>query len=281
MIAPKPNTELCPRCGTPLPTGALEGICPQCEFQGALDVFGDAATSMAGSQSLPPAAEPEALLACRQFGDYELLEEIARGGMGVVYKARQRSLNRIVALKMILSGQFASKKEVLRFLGEAEAAANLHHPNIVAIYETGECQGQHYFSMEYVPGRSLAEIVRDGPLPAHRAASYARIIAQAIQHAHRQGILHRDLKPSNVLVDADDQPRITDFGLAKRVCGDLGLTVTGQVLGSPNFMPPEQIGGEVERSPELRVEGSDPMVLARPSSCPAGATPSPSSAGRR
>jgi WD40 repeat protein/tRNA A-37 threonylcarbamoyl transferase component Bud32 len=176
------------------------------------------------------------------FGDYELLEEIARGGMGVVYKARQVSLNRIVALKMILSGQFASTREVLRFRAEAEAAAHLRHPNIVAIFQTGECEGRHYFSMAYVPGRNLAEIVRDGPLPGERAAGYVQTLAEAIHYAHQQGILHRDLKPSNVLIDVDDQPRITDFGLAKRLQDDFGMTITGQVLGSPNFMPPEQCG---------------------------------------
>jgi hypothetical protein len=164
--------------------------------------------------------------------------------MGVVFKARQLRLNRIVALKLILSGQFASKQEVLRFRSEAEAAANLRHPNIVAIYETGEANGQHFFSMEYVPGRNLADIVRDGPLPAMRAARYAEVIARAIHYAHQQGTLHRDLKPSNVLIDGDDQPRITDFGLAKKLRGDFGLTVTGQALGSPNFMPPEQSSGK-------------------------------------
>src|SRR6185369_15036807 len=178
------------------------------------------------------------------FGEYELLEEIARGGMGVVYRARQVRLNRIVALKMILAGQFASQQEVLRFRREAEAAANLRHPGIVAIHEIGEEQGQHYFSMDFVQGRNLAEIIREGRLPARRAARYSQAIADAIHYAHQQGVLHRDLKPSNILIDENDQPRITDFGLAKRVRGDLGLTATGEVLGSPSFMPPEQTSGK-------------------------------------
>src|SRR5688572_6772641 len=144
--------------------------------------------------------------------------------MGVIYRAHQVSLNRIVALKMILTGQFASKQEVLRFRSEAEAAANLQHPNIVRIHETGECDGRHYFSMDYVEGQTLADLVRGHPLPAERAAAYARIIAQAIHYAHSQGVLHRDLKPSNVVMDANDQPRITDFGLAKRVRGDFDVT---------------------------------------------------------
>jgi len=221
--------QLCNRCAGELPENAPAGRCPRCLLELAL--AGDSTTG-----ALHPA--PQSL------GDYELIEELGRGGMGVIYKARQRSLNRIVGLKLILSGQFASKQEVLRFRSEAEAAANLRHPNIVAVYETGEAGGQHFFSMEYVPGRNLAEIVRDGPLPAKRAARYAEVIARAIHYAHQQGTLHRDLKPSNVLIDGDDQPRITDFGLAKKMRGDFGLTVTGQALGSPNFMPPEQTGGK-------------------------------------
>ena len=137
--------------------------------------------------------------------------------------------------------------EILRFQAEAEAAANLRHPNIVAVYETGEHDGQHYFSMEYVPGRNLADIGRDRRVPSARAARYAKTIADAIHYAHEQGTLHRDLKPSNVLIDSNDQPRITDFGLAKRLRGDSGVTVTGQLLGSPGFMPPEQMSGDASQ----------------------------------
>lgn len=180
----------------------------------------------------------------REFGDYELLEEVARGGMGVVYKARQRSLNRVVAVKMILAGNLAGPADVERFQAEARAAANLQHPGIVAIHEVGEHEGQHYFSMDYIEGTSLAEVVRANPLPARRAAGYVWQVAEAIDYAHRQGTIHRDLKPSNVLLDAADRPRVTDFGLAKRIEGDSALTGTGQVLGTPSYMPPEQAGGK-------------------------------------
>jgi eukaryotic-like serine/threonine-protein kinase len=178
----------------------------------------------------------------RYFGDYELLEEIARGGMGIVYKARQVSLNRIVALKMILAGQFASETEVERFYTEARAAANLQHRNIVAIHEVGRHENQHYFSMDYIEGKSLARIVRENPLPVEKAARYLKTIAEAIDFAHRQGTLHRDLKPSNVLIDRFDEPQITDFGLAKRIEGAAEITATGSLMGTPSYMPPEQAG---------------------------------------
>ena len=176
----------------------------------------------------------------RYFGDYELLEEIARGGMGVVYKARQKSLNRIVAIKMILTGQLASESDIKRFQTEAESVANLKHPNIVAIHEVGRQAGHSYFSMDYVAGQNLSEIVREHSLPAKIAARYVAQIAEAIEYAHRQGILHRDLKPSNILIDANNAVHITDFGLAMRVEGDSELTRTGQILGTPSYMPPEQ-----------------------------------------
>src|SRR5437667_2258581 len=170
--------------------------------------------------------------------------------MGVVYKARQFNLNRTVAVKMILAGQFASAADVQRFRAEAEAAARMQHHNIVAIHEIGEHDGQPYFSMDYVEGQNLGELVGRTPLPPRQAAKYLQTIAEAMHYAHQHGILHRDLKPSNVLIDTSGQPRITDFGLAKRLpsSSDFGLrtsdlTVTGQVLGSPNFMPPEQASG--------------------------------------
>ena len=149
----------------------------------------------------------------RYFGDYEILSRIAQGGMGVVYKARQKKLNRIVAIKMIRAGEFASEAEVNRFLVEAEAAANLQHPNIVAIHEVGEHLGQHYFSMDFVEGMNLADKARGNPMDPAEAARMILTLAEAIQYAHQRGILHRDLKPQNVLLDSDGTPQITDFGI--------------------------------------------------------------------
>jgi eukaryotic-like serine/threonine-protein kinase len=180
------------------------------------------------------------------FGDYELLEEIARGGMGVVYKARQVSLNRVVAIKMILSGQFATEDEVNRFRSEAQAAASLNHRNIVAIYEVGEHAGHHYYSMPFLEGQNLAQLVESGqwrPGDGTEAARLVAKIARAVQCAHDAGIVHRDLKPGNVLLGSDGEPRVTDFGLAKRVRGKAQLTLTGHWMGTPSFMAPEQARG--------------------------------------
>lgn len=254
--------QKCPRCGQTLPPDAPAGHCPKCLVQLALEaVVAETVIPQNAPVAKPSRGHSVSTVGSRvkYFGDYELIEEIARGGMGVVWKARQTSLNRSVALKMILAGQFASDADVRRFHTEAEAAANLQHPNIVAIHEVGDHDGQHYFSMDYIEGKSLAELVRDGPVPAAKAAALIKTIAGAVHYAHQRGTLHRDLKPSNVLIDAGGQPRITDFGLAKRFgVPPLGgsdaripakagtpseLTQTGAVLGTPAYMPPEQAAG--------------------------------------
>ncbi len=180
----------------------------------------------------------------RTFGDYELIEMIAKGGMGVVYKARQRKLNRLVAVKMILAGQFADETDVERFYAEAEAAANLRHPNIVAIHEVGEFEGQHFFSMDFIEGQTLGDLVRENPLSARRAAQYVKTVAETMHFAHEQGFLHRDLKPSNVMLDRNGEPLIMDFGLAKKATGETSqLTISGAIVGTPSYMPPEQAAG--------------------------------------
>ena len=180
----------------------------------------------------------------RYFGDYEIIHELARGGMGVVFEARQVSLNRKVALKMILAGQLADDDAVRRFRIEAEAAANLDHPGIVPIYEIGQHDGQHYFSMGFVEGKSLSQRLAEGPLPAREAAALIRRVSEAIEYAHQHGVIHRDLKPANILLDRNGNPRITDFGLAKKLENDSGLTGSGQIMGTPSYMPPEQAGGQ-------------------------------------
>jgi serine/threonine-protein kinase len=193
----------------------------------------------------PVAPSPAAPSLPRPFANYELRREIGRGGMGVVYQALDPRLGRFVALKMILGGEHASAEDLGRFRGEAQAIARLTHPNIVPVYDVGEQDGQAYFSMKYVEGITLAELIKHGPLPSRRAASYLLQISQAVHHAHQHGVVHRDLKPSNVLIDtALDQPLVTDFGLAKRVEGGTSLTGTGHVVGTPSYMAPEQTAGQ-------------------------------------
>ncbi|MCX6927404.1 MAG: serine/threonine-protein kinase, partial [Verrucomicrobia bacterium] len=232
------QSQYCGKCGAALSGYAPDGLCAACLLESAFEL-------PAGGSGDDP--RPLTLLTLK---DYELLEEIARGGMGVVFRARQISLHRLVAIKMILGGQLANAAETQRFRAEAETAAGLQHPNIVAIHEVGEHAGQPFFSMDLVEGQNLAELVRKEPLPSRKAAAYLKTIAEAVHYAHSHGVLHRDLKPSNILIDDSDQPRVTDFGLAKRLIdselspNDPQLTQTGQVLGSPSFIPPEQATGQ-------------------------------------
>ena len=191
-----------------------------------------------------------------QIGQYQIVEEIGRGGMGVVYKARHRSLGREVALKTILSGPFASVDDRLRFQAEAIAAAKLTHKGIVPIFEVGDAGGQPFFAMPLVEGQSLAARLRTGPLPPHIAARLLQKIASAVAYAHANGVIHRDLKPSNILLAAEGgkspdstndleacEPKISDFGLAKCLSETEDITVTGQIVGTPSYMPPEQASG--------------------------------------
>ncbi len=180
-----------------------------------------------------------------RLGDYELLEPLARGGMGMVYKARHQQLNRIVALKLILSGQFARRSDVERFHAESEAAASLDHPNIVPIYEVGQHAGHHYFTMKLITGGNLAEVKgQDTPGNSQDATRLLCTIARAVHYAHERGILHRDLKPSNILLDPEGRPFVTDFGLAKRFESDDSLTGSGAIVGTPLYMAPEQAAGQ-------------------------------------
>ncbi len=214
----------------------------------------------------------------RDYGDYELLEELGRGGMGVVYRARQKDLDRIVALKMILRGDLASSADLARFRAEAEAAAQLHHPHIVPVYEVGEIEGRPFFSMKLIEGTTLSRMLLDGPLPSHTAAAMLAPICRAIADAHRRGVLHRDLKPSNILIDEQGLTYVTDFGLAKRVktdpqnphaAGLQSLTQSGAILGTPSYMAPEQAAGnrgEVSAASDIYSLGAIlyAMVTGRP-----------------
>jgi serine/threonine-protein kinase len=188
----------------------------------------------------PPSGTLE--VPCR-FGGYRLLDELGRGGMGVVYRARQTGLGREVAIKMILRGQLASAADEQRFRAEAEAAARLDHPHIVPVYEVGDLEGRPYFSMKYIPGQTLTQLLAERPLPPREAARILAAVSRAIHYAHQNGVLHRDLKPSNILIDRAGEPHLTDFGLAKQMANAGSLTRTGMIIGTPSYMAPEQAAG--------------------------------------
>jgi eukaryotic-like serine/threonine-protein kinase len=219
------------------------------DFLAAQDRLDSAARAM--RPPAPPAAEtlgaqqgpPAVGTTVRYFGDYELLDEVARGGMGVVYRARQVSLDRVVALKMILAGGHAGAADLERFFTEAKAVAQLQHANLVQLYESGEHEGLPYLTLEFVPGGSLADRLKGTPLPPREAARLVEQAARGVQYAHEKGIVHRDLKPANVLLAGDGTAKVTDFGLARRADGGAGLTATGAVLGTPSYMAPEQAAG--------------------------------------
>jgi eukaryotic-like serine/threonine-protein kinase len=230
------TNRFCSTCGLELPGTELGGRCPHCLLRLALpDANGSGG---ARHDCLPPINR-------RFFGSYEIIEEISRGGMGVVYKARQLQINRLVALKMIQSGHLASAEAHLRFRMEAEAVARLDHPHIVSLHETGEVNGIHFYSMNLVEGETLAARMARSSSPIANRENI-RLLAQvcrAVHYAHQRGVLHRDLKPSNILIDARGEPHVADFGLAKMLEHDSGLTYTESVLGSPNYMAPEQAQG--------------------------------------
>ena len=177
------------------------------------------------------------------FGDYEVQEEIGRGGQGVVYRARQKSLNRTVALKVIGLGHWATEAHLKRFRREAEAAASLEHPGIVPIHEVGERDGSCYFSMQFIEGGQLDEVAKREPMPVRRAVELIAKVARTVHYAHEHGILHRDIKPGNILLDQKGEPHLTDFGLARLVETESTITRTMEVLGTPSYMAPEQAVG--------------------------------------
>jgi serine/threonine protein kinase len=255
--------RVCRKCGAKIFADAPEGLCGRCVLKAALGDFPDAvagggpsavAAAKAGSAKAddaghvdkPARATTKTARAAEllgELGDYELLEEVGRGGQGVVFRARQKSLNRTVALKVISLGQWASKAHLKRFRLEAEAAARLEHPGIVPIHEVGERDGSCYFSMKFVEGGQLDEVASRQLMPIRSAVELIAKVARTVHYAHEHGILHRDIKPGNILLDAKAEPHLTDFGLARLVETESTMTRTMEVLGTPSYMAPEQALG--------------------------------------
>ena len=255
-------TTTCAKCSAKIFAEAPQEFCSACFLETGLGllaeepVTGDNGGSASprtitsrncGRERVPPPnADGVPRRTLGDFGDYELLEEIGRGGQGIVYRARQKSLNRTVALKVIGLGQWATEAHVKRFRREAEAAAQLDHPGIVPIYEVGERDGQCYFSMKFIEGGQLDEVVRREPMSTRRAAELLVKIARTVQFAHEHGILHRDIKPGNILLDRQGEPHLTDFGLALLLEQESTITHSSDVLGTPSYMSPEQAAGRTK-----------------------------------
>jgi TolB-like protein/Tfp pilus assembly protein PilF/predicted Ser/Thr protein kinase len=247
--------RVCRKCGAKILSDAPEGLCTGCVLETALDIFPDAVAGVADpgraddfsgdkANALPRAKMAERVAKMLgELGDYKLLEEVGRGGQGVVFRARQKSLNRVVALKVIGLGQWATNAHLKRFRLEAEAAASLDHPCIVPIYEVGERDGQCYFSMKFVEGGQLDEVAKHTPISIRQAVELIAKVARTVHYAHEHGILHRDIKPGNILLDAKGEPHLTDFGLARLVESESTITRTVEVLGTPSYMAPEQAAG--------------------------------------
>src|SRR5436190_8837908 len=246
--------RLCPKCGAEIPADAPEGGCPGCLLETALGLFTDAPVAAGddggSAENVEANADaPHRKKAARaaemlgELGDYELLEEVGRGGQGVVFRARQKSLNRTVALKVISLGQWASKAHLKRFRREAEAAASLDHSGIVPIYEVGERDGSCYFSMKFIEGGQIDEVGRRTSISLRKAAELIAKVARTVYYAHEHGILHRDIKPGNILLDQEGEPHLTDFGLARLVETESTVTRTMEVLGTPSYMAAEQAVG--------------------------------------
>jgi serine/threonine protein kinase len=228
------TARFCRKCGAAIPPDSPQHSCAACLLESGLG---------------PVEPEPETNVdrasssMLMDFGDYELLEQIGRGGQGIVFRARQKSLNRIVALKVIGLGRWATEAHLKRFRLEAEAAARLEHPGIVPIHEVGERDGSCYFSMKFVEGGQLDEVTKREPMPIRRAVELIAKVARTVDYAHEHGILHRDIKPGNILLDANGEPHLTDFGLARLVESESSVTHTLEVLGTPSYMAPEQAVG--------------------------------------
>jgi serine/threonine-protein kinase len=231
-------SRVCTECGATVFADAPRGVCSVCLFQTGLALLDDKDDK---------AFESTAARMLKDFGDYEVLEEIGHGGQGVVYRARQKSLNRLVALKVIALAHWATEVHVKRFRLEAEAAASLNHPCIVPIYEVGERDGACYFSMGLVKGGQLDAVAKREPIPIRHAAELIAKVARTVHYAHEHGILHRDIKPGNILLDKKGEPHLTDFGLARLVETENTVTRTLEVLGTPSYMAPEQAVGKNAR----------------------------------